>query len=160
MWFCIGDLMCKDEDGYVYFIDWIGDMFCWKGENVLINEVVEFVVWVLGIVIVNIYGVSVFGMDGWVGMVVIIIDGEVDFDGLYVWLSEYLLKYVILFFICVQKEVEIIGIFKYCKVELVEEGFDLDDVSEFFWFFDLQSNKYELLILDVFEMIKFGVVKF
>lgn len=34
-----GDLMKRDEDGYVYFVDRIGDTIRWKGENISTTEV-------------------------------------------------------------------------------------------------------------------------
>ncbi len=160
MWFRTGDLMSKDAEGYIYFIDRIGDTFRWKGENVSTNEVAEFVARAPGIATANIFGVSVPGTDGRAGMAAITTDGEVDFDGLYAWLSEQLPKYAIPLFIRVQQEAETTGTFKYRKVELVEEGFDPEKVSEPLWYFDPESNKYEPLTPDAHETILSGAVKF
>ncbi|MEM1147043.1 MAG: long-chain-acyl-CoA synthetase, partial [Pseudomonadota bacterium] len=160
MWFRTGDLMKKDADGYVYFVDRIGDTFRWKGENVSTNEVAEFVARAPGIATANVYGVSVPGTDGRAGMAAITTKSDVDYDGLYEWLSEQLPKYAIPLFIRVQKEAETTGTFKYRKVELVKEGFDPEAVNEPLWFFDPESQKYEPLTVDAHETIRSGAVKF
>lgn len=160
MWFRTGDLMSKDADGYIYFIDRIGDTFRWKGENVSTNEVAEYVAKAPGIATANVYGVSVPGTDGRAGMAAITTDGDVDFDTLYAWLGENLPKYAVPLFIRVQKEAETTGTFKYRKVELVEEGFDPETVSEPIWFYDPATNKYEPLTPDAHETIRSGAVKF
>ena len=160
MWFRTGDLMSKDAEGYVYFVDRIGDTFRWKGENVSTNEVAEFVARAPGISTANVYGVSVPGTDGRAGMAAITTNGDVDYDNLYAWLSEHLPKYAIPLFIRVQKEAETTGTFKYRKVELVKEGFDPSTVSEPIWYFDPETNKYEPLTPDAHETIASGAVKF
>ncbi|MEL7040710.1 MAG: long-chain-acyl-CoA synthetase [Pseudomonadota bacterium] len=160
MWFRTGDLMKKDANGYVYFVDRIGDTFRWKGENVSTNEVAEFVARAPGIATANVYGVSVPGTDGRAGMAAITTKADVDYDGLYEWLSEQLPKYAIPLFIRVQKEAETTGTFKYRKVELVKEGFDPEAVNEPLWFFDPESQKYEPLTVDAHETIRSGAVKF
>ncbi len=160
MWFRTGDLMKKDEDGYIFFVDRIGDTFRWKGENVSTNEVAEFVARAPGIATANVYGVSVPGTDGRAGMAAITTDGAVDYDGLYAWLSEHLPKYAIPLFIREQQEAETTGTFKYRKVELVKEGFDPNTVSEPIWYFDPDSGKYEPLTPDAYETLRSGAVKF
>ena len=160
MWFRTGDLMSKDELGYIYFVDRIGDTFRWKGENVSTNEVAEFVAKAPGVATANVYGVSVPGTDGRAGMAAITTKGEVDFDTLYAWLSEQLPKYAIPLFFRVQQEAETTGTFKYRKVELVKEGFDPAAVSEPLWYYDPESNKYEPLTPDAYETILSGAVKF
>ena len=57
IWFRTGDLMRKDEDGYFYFVDRIGDTFRWKGENVSTAEVAEAINSFPGIEEANVYGV-------------------------------------------------------------------------------------------------------
>ncbi|MEM7459794.1 MAG: long-chain-acyl-CoA synthetase [Pseudomonadota bacterium] len=160
MWFRTGDLLSKDELGYVYFVDRIGDTFRWKGENVSTNEVAEFVARAPGIATANVYGVSIPGTDGRAGMAAITTKGDVDFDNLYDWLSEHLPKYAIPVFIRIQKDAETTGTFKYRKVELVKEGFDPETVDEPLWYFDPDTHKYEPLTADAHETIRSGAVKF
>jgi len=161
MWFRTGDLMKKDELGYIYFVDRIGDTFRWKGENVSTNEVAETVAKAPGIATANVYGVSVPGTDGRAGMAAITTDGEVDFDTLHTWLDERLPKYAIPLFIRVQQEAETTGTFKYRKVELVKEGFDPEQVAgEPLWYFNPESAKYEPLTGDAYETLKSGAIKF
>lgn len=159
-WFRTGDLMKKDAQGYIYFIDRIGDTFRWKGENVSTNEVAEFVAKAPGIATANVYGVEVPGTDGRAGMAAITTNGEVDYDGLYAWLGEHLPKYAIPLFIRVQKEAETTGTFKYRKVELVKEGFNPEDVGEPIWYYDPDVRKYEPLTPDAYETLMSGAVKF
>ncbi|MEL7108299.1 MAG: long-chain-acyl-CoA synthetase [Pseudomonadota bacterium] len=160
MWFRTGDLMSKDELGYVYFVDRIGDTFRWKGENVSTNEVAETVARAPGIATANVYGVSVPGTDGRAGMAAITTDRDVDFDTLYAWISEHLPKYAIPLFIRVQKQAETTGTFKYRKVELVKEGFDPEVVDEPIWYYDPETDKYEPLTADAYETLRSGAVKF
>src|SRR5262249_45593870 len=77
-WFRTGDLMRRDEKGYVYFVDRIGDTFRWKGENVATSEVSEAICAFPGITHADVYGVPVPGADGRAGMAVLVSDGELD----------------------------------------------------------------------------------
>ena len=108
-WFRTGDLMRKDADGYIYFVDRIGDTFRWKGENVATNEVAEVLSQYNGVATCNVYGVQVPGTDGRAGMAAITTSGEVDYDGLHAWLAERLPAYAMPVFIRVQPVVEDTG---------------------------------------------------
>ena len=161
LWFRTGDLMKKDEDGYIYFIDRIGDTFRWKGENVATNEVGEALASINGIAHANVYGVQIPGMDGKAGMAAITPDGTgIDFDTLHSQLAERLPSYAVPIFIRVQKEAETTGTFKYRKVELVKEGFNPDNMAEPIWFADPEKGCFEPLTLDAYESILAGMYRF
>src|SRR5271167_585633 len=79
-WFRTGDLMRRDEAGFFYFVDRIGDTFRWKGENVATSEVNEAVLGCSGVVDASIYGVTIAGADGRAGMAAVVVDDHFDFD--------------------------------------------------------------------------------
>jgi len=161
MWFRTGDLMKKDADGYIYFIDRIGDTFRWKGENVATNEVGEALASIEGIAHANVYGVPIPGMDGKAGMAAITPDGKgIDFDTLHADLCARLPSYAVPIFIRVQKEAETTGTFKYRKVELVKEGFNPDNMSEPVWFANPEKGTYEPVSHDCYESILAGTYRF
>ena len=141
LWFRTGDLLSMDKDGYIYFVDRIGDTFRWKGENVSTNEVGEALSRVDGIKTANVYGVPVPGTDGKAGMAAVTTDGDVDFAGLHAALSAKLPSYAVPIFIRVQPEAETTGTFKYRKVELVADGFDPDKVDEPIWMLDPEEAR-------------------
>ena len=82
-WFRTGDLMRKDERGYFYFVDRVGDTFRWKGENVSTSEVAEAINTFPGIEDANVYGVTVVGRDGRAGMAAIVCEGACDLAALH-----------------------------------------------------------------------------
>ncbi|MYE81091.1 MAG: long-chain-acyl-CoA synthetase, partial [Gammaproteobacteria bacterium] len=63
-YFRSGDLLRRDDKGYYYFVDRIGDTFRWKGENVSTQEVAEALSAFPGVETANVYGVEVPGQEG------------------------------------------------------------------------------------------------
>jgi fatty-acyl-CoA synthase len=134
--------MSKDREGYIYFIDRIGDTFRWKGENVATNEVAEALSQYPGITTANVYGVAIENMDGRAGMASITTEKEFSIDGLRAYLTKALPPYAVPLFIRLQSEAETTGTFKYRKVELVEEGFDVTKVSDPIWFLNPEQDTF------------------
>ena len=161
LWFRTGDLMKKDAEGYIYFIDRIGDTFRWKGENVATNEVGEALASINGIAHANVYGVPIPGMDGKAGMAAITPDGSgIDFDTLHADLCARLPAYAVPLFVRVQKEAETTGTFKYRKVDLVKEGFNPDNMADPVWFIDPAKGTYVPVTHDRYESILAGTYRF
>ena len=158
-YFRSGDLLSKDDLGYIYFADRIGDTFRWKGENVATSEVAEAFAGFDGILEANVYGVSIPGSDGKAGMVALSTNKDIDLDKLYQKLSSSLPPYAQPLIIRIKNEIEITGTFKHRKVELVKEGYDPKNISEPLYFCDHQSKKYIPLDNDLFGSINNQEIK-
>jgi len=158
-WFRTGDLMRKDEHGYFYFVDRIGDTFRWKGENVATSEVAEVLGVIDGILDVNIYGVQVPGMDGRAGMASISTGPDFDLSTLGEKLKSNLPAYARPIFLRLQPEQEITGTFKLRKVDLVKEGFNPDTIADPLYVLDPITCRYEKLDKAGYEAITTGRVK-
>ena len=72
-WFRTGDLMRRDDEGYIYFVDRIGDTYRWKGENCATTEVERVLSGWPGVKEVNVYGVRVGDYDGKAGMAAVVL---------------------------------------------------------------------------------------
>ncbi len=142
-WFRTGDLMRRDEHGYFYFVDRIGDTFRWKGENVATSEVAEALSAIPGIREANVYGVSVPGMDGRAGMAALVVDGLFDLRGLPKRLAWRLAPYARPVFLRLQPEIAVTGTFKQRKVELVKEGFDPSTIANHIFWLNPATGDYE-----------------
>ena len=135
-WFRTGDLMKVDHDGYIYFIDRIGDTFRWKGENVATSEVADRLAGFEGVHEVNVYGVKVGDLDGKAGMASLVVEDAFDLVAFANFVDEALPSYARPLFVRLQKAFETTGTFKYRKVDLVKEGFDPSKTKDPLYFRD------------------------
>jgi fatty-acyl-CoA synthase len=155
LWFRTGDLMKMDKDGYVYFVDRVGDTFRWKGENVSTSEVEAAISSMPGVKHAVVYGVAVPGYDGRAGMAAITPNG-IDVPGLYVHLSATLPAYARPVFLRLRGEVETTGTLKYRKVDLVTEGFDPMNTSDPLLVADHERKLYVPITQEVLRLIHDG----
>ena len=160
LWFRTGDLMRKDKQGYIYFVDRIGDTYRWKGENVSTNEVGEALSRVDWVKTANVYGVHIPGTDGKAGMAALTVEDGADLGGLYTSLAARLPSYAVPVFIRVQPEADTTGTFKYRKVELVAEGFDPDKVTDPLWMLDPEEARYVPMTQGRYDRLVSGGYKF
>ena len=141
-WFRTGDLMRKDERGYFYFVDRVGDTFRWKGENVSTSEVAEAINTFPGIADANVYGVTVVGRDGRAGMAAIVCDGQCDLARCTRISRANLPDYARPLFLRIQPKIDVTGTFKQKKVDLVREGFNPAATSDPIYFNDPQAKAF------------------
>jgi fatty-acyl-CoA synthase len=152
-WFRTGDLMRRDAHGYFYFVDRIGDTFRWKGENVATSEVAEVLSTMPGIREVNVYGVTVPGMEGRAGMAALVVDGLFDIRGLAKRLEGRLTPYERPVFLRLQPEIAVTGTFKQRKVELVKDGFNPETLPNPLFWLDPATGLYERLTPAIYKDI-------
>jgi fatty-acyl-CoA synthase len=119
-WYRSGDLLRRDEEGYFYFVDRIGDTFRWKSENVSTQEVAEALAGFPGLAIANVYGVTVPGAEGRAGMAALALDEGAGFDGaaFFAWTAERLPDYAAPLFVRLVRAPDLTSTFKLRKVEL------------------------------------------
>jgi fatty-acyl-CoA synthase len=159
-YFRTGDLMRMGKNGYVYFMDRIGDTFRWKGENVATSEVAEALSVFEGVQEANVYGVHVPGADGRAGMAAIVAGPGLDVDKLGEHIKAELPTYARPIFLRLQPEMEITGTFKHRKVDLQKEGFDPGTIADQMFFFDDVAGVYVPLDAKLFEKICSGSMRF
>jgi fatty-acyl-CoA synthase len=135
-WFRTGDLMRTDSEGYIFFVDRIGDTFRWKGENVATSEVSERLSGVPGVLETNVYGVKVGDLDGKAGMASLVVNDEFEIGGLAEQVDREMPAYARPIFVRLQGAIETTGTFKYRKIDLVTEGFDPALVKDPLYFRD------------------------
>jgi len=150
-WFRTGDLMRFDPEGFVYFVDRIGDTFRWKGENVATSEVSQVITQVPGIKEVNVYGVQIPNKDGRAGMAALVVSEDFSLDTLFDHCHKNLPKFAVPIFVRISPEMVITGTYKHRKVEFVKEGFDIDQIKDPIYFRDESAGKYILLDRQLYE---------
>jgi fatty-acyl-CoA synthase len=159
-WIRTGDLMRKDEKGFFYFVDRIGDTFRWKGENVATSEVAEVLSSFPGVAHAIVYGVAVPGADGRAGMATLVATEELDVAALRAHIDGRLPAYARPLFLRMRQELDVTGTFKYAKTELVREGFDPAVSMDRLYFYDVPEQCFKTLDLEAYERIQEASVRF
>ncbi|XP_059148320.1 long-chain fatty acid transport protein 2-like [Physella acuta] len=150
LWFNYGDVFTLDKNYFLYFHDRIGDTFRWKGENVSTTELANMITSVSFVNDANVYGVTIPGHDGRAGMVAITLKeglklGEGELKELYDHVCQELPTYARPLFLRVLDAAVLTNTFKQRKVELVSEGFDLNQVKDPLYYLDNEKHTYSPL---------------
>lgn len=158
VYFRTGDLLRKDADGYMFFVDRIGDTFRWKGENVSTTEVAQVLGAIPSVLEANVYGVEIPGHDGRAGMAALTLQegtdpDQLDWDRLAGAAHEHLADYAVPVFLRVVSKMKITGTFKHQKVHMRDEGADPSVVSDPIYFMNTDTKAYERLTPERYEGI-------
>lgn len=161
-YFRSGDLVRVDNDGYVYFVDRIGDTFRWKGENVATTEVASALGEYPAVEEANVYGVPVPHTDGQAGMAAIVLNegytkDDLDSADLLTFLRERLPAYAVPVFLRILPKQPITGTFKHQKTHLRKEGADPNVVKDPLYV--LKNKQYVPLDQEVWRKITAGEAK-
>jgi fatty-acyl-CoA synthase len=155
-WYRTGDLMRRDERGYYYFVDRVGETYRWKGENVSTAEVLTALMACRGVIDGVVYGVVVPGADGRAGTAALVVNAEFD---LAMFRSEAALRlppYARPVFLRIVSSLEATATFKPRKQDLVQAGFDPARVGDPLYFDDTRSQRYVPLDAELFAAISNG----
>jgi acyl-CoA synthetase (AMP-forming)/AMP-acid ligase II len=158
-WFRTGDLLKQDSQGFVYFMDRIGDTFRWKGENVSTLAVAEVMSSFPGCEQLTVYGVEVKGNDGRCGMAAIVGSDEkkIDWAALGKHVCKALPSYARPLFARMLKEMDLTGTFKYRKVDLQAAGYNPTVIREPIYF--LNGDTYQRVDNKLYSDICEGKVR-
>jgi fatty-acyl-CoA synthase len=157
-WYRTGDLMRRDEQGFFYFVDRIGDTFRWKGENVSAAEIAGVAACGPNVSDAAVYGVRVPGADGRAGMVAIVVGPGFDLGEFRRHLVSRLPDYARPVFVRIVPGVNLTGTFKPRKQTLMAEGFDpglIDDL----YVEDRALRAYVRLDRNIHRLLQAGLLK-
>jgi fatty-acyl-CoA synthase len=158
-WFRTGDLMRKDEKGYFYFVDRIGDTFRWKGENVATSEVSEAICAFPGIKQASVYSVAVPGTDGRAGMAMLVTDDQLDLAAFRTYLTNRLPSYAHPLFLRVRNHLEVTATFKYIKNVFVRQGYDPAATGDVIYFNHPEHRAFVRLDKALYDRIQLRQVR-
>jgi fatty-acyl-CoA synthase len=158
-WYRTGDLMRRDERGFYYFVDRVGETYRWKGENVSTAEVLTALTAAPGVLDGVVYGVAVPGADGRAGTAALIVDAQFDLAAFRAEAARRLPAYARPVFLRLLQSIESTGTFKPRKQELVQSGFDPARIEDPLYFDDPRAQAYVPVDAALFAAISAGTVR-
>src|ERR1700733_3904426 len=158
-WYRTGDLMRRDERGFYYFVDRVGETYRWKGENVSTAEVLTALTSAPGVLDGVVYGVEVPGADGRAGTAALVVDAAFDLAAFRADVARRLPAYARPVFVRLLQRLETTGTFKPRKQELAQAGFDPSRIGDKLFFDDTKAQAYVPLDGALFAAISSGSIR-
>jgi fatty-acyl-CoA synthase len=158
-WYRTGDLMRRDEHGFYYFVDRVGETYRWKGENVSTAEVLTALTASRGVIEGVVYGVSVPGADGRAGTAALVVNSDFDLAAFRAEVASRLPPYARPVFLRILATLEATGTFKPRKQDLAQAGFDPQQIKDPLYFDDARAQRYVALDAKLYAAIVSGAVR-
>jgi len=158
-WYRTGDLMRRDERGFYYFVDRVGETYRWKGENVSTAEVLTALTASRGVSEGVVYGVSVPGADGRAGTAALVVNADFDLAAFRAEVVSRLPPYARPVFLRILSSLEATGTFKPRKQDLMQAGFDPSRVTDPLYFDDARSQRYVPVDAALYAAISDGTIR-
>ncbi|HEV2207682.1 MAG TPA: long-chain-acyl-CoA synthetase [Verrucomicrobiae bacterium] len=158
-WFRTGDLMRRDEKGFFYFIDRLGDTFRWKGENVSTSEVSQAICGFPGVRLANCYGVRVPGAEGRAGMAAVVTEAGLNLAAFRLHLVNLLPGYACPLFLRIVDDLPVTGTFKLAKQDLVRAGYNPRETANRVFFNDPVKGAFVPLDEELYERLQRGQIR-
>jgi fatty-acyl-CoA synthase len=158
-WYRTGDLMRRDEHGFYYFVDRLGETYRWKGENVSTAEVLAALTASRGVLDGVVYGVTVPGAEGRAGMAALAVDAGFDLAEFRADVALRMPAYARPLFLRLLRSVDVTGTFKPRKQELMQQGFDPAGIRDPLYFDDSRIQAYVPLDAALFAAIAAGKIR-
>jgi fatty-acyl-CoA synthase len=159
-WYRTGDLMRRDERGFYYFVDRVGETYRWKGENVSTAEVMTALTASPGVLDGVVYGVAVPGADGRAGTAALVVDAKFELAAFRADLALRLPGYARPVFLRLLDSIESTGTFKPRKQDLINAGFDPAPTKDKLYFDDPRKQAYVPLDAALYAAISAGAIRF
>jgi fatty-acyl-CoA synthase len=159
VWYRTGDLMRRDERGFYYFVDRVGETYRWKGENVSTAEVLSAVTAVDGVIEAVVYGVTVPGSDGRAGMAALVIGPRFDLAAFRREVHERLPAYARPVFLRIVAALEATGTFKPKKQDLVDASFDPNRTADPLYVDDPRAQAFVRIDAPLHSALMGGAVR-
>ncbi len=156
VWFNTGDLMRDQGCNHAQFVDRLGDTFRWKGHNVSTTEIEEVLNTFDQISMSCVYGVRLPATDGRAGMAAIVSTSSVndfDFKKLEGLFFANLAPYAIPVFLRFKSGLSTTHTFKFKKIELKEEGINLQKIDDALFVMLPNKSEYTPLTEDIYKKI-------
>jgi fatty-acyl-CoA synthase len=158
-WYRTGDLMRRDERGFYYFVDRVGETYRWKGENVSTAEVLTALTASRGVVEGVVYGVSVPGADGRAGTAALVVNADFDLAAFRAEVATRLPPYARPVFLRILATLEATSTFKPRKQDLMQAGFDPGRMADPLYFDDARAQRYVPLDAALYAAISDGTIR-